>query len=442
MPCSLQSTSKSNYMARHKTCSRGRHDTAGAHADLAAQQMSGTLSGQPGQIQRADSWTQAELSALSQPSLLPHAALAYVGKPGEAARASSKACAGHLGSSSSHADTGRALEPGGMMHQGSGQGNGSGHSNRGPGMVHSSEAAVSSEVQTSTKEGLAEMMGGQAEHAGRHAEWQQADFSGSLPRSVIDTHGAASTATLQLESSVDQQSALVYSLDVGVTYPDDSHNESHQQADSSLHALLQASGADAESQHAAAQHSSDNSQPEEAHGSRYPTDGFSSLREHALPDMSDDSAASQVHSAGSAPVSAAQHSAAASRPSGRSDELRSSAGSTGSQRFGRVASQSASQSGSAPGSGPESPHSSGLSGSADVPIRQAQALPISSIPMHPKLSLGVLIQQWLQSPVHTAPQQHYHSICCVLFHCSALSGGHTVAGMGNRPASQRIWLHF
>ena len=274
------------------------------------------------------------------------------------------------------------------MHQGSGQGNGSGHSNRGPGMVHSSEAAVSSEVQTSTKEGLAEMMGGQAEHAGRHAEWQQADSSGSLPRSVMNTHGAASTATLQLESSVDQQSALVYSLDIGVTYPEASRAESHQQVDSSLHALLQASGVDAESHHAAAQHPSDNSQPEEAHSSRDPTDGFSSLREHALPDVSNDSAASQVHSAGSAPVSAAQHAAAASRPSvGRSDELRSSAGSTGSQRFGSVASQSASQSGSAPGSGLESPHSSGLSGSADVPIRQAQALPSPSIPMHPKLSL-------------------------------------------------------
>lgn len=309
-------------------------------------------------------------------------------------------------------------------------------------MVHSSEAVVSSEVQTSTREGLAEMGHGQAEHAGRHAEWQQADSSGSLPQSGMETQGAASTATLQLESSLDQQSALVYSLDVGATYPEASHTESHQQADSSLHALLQASGADAESQHAAAQHPSDSSQPEEAHSRRDSADGLSSLRDHALPDVSDDSAASQVHSAGSAPVSAAQHSAAAFRPSvGRGDELRSSAGSTGSQRFRSVASQSASQSGSAPGSGLESPHSSGLSGSADVPIRQARALPSPGIPMHPKLSPRYLIQQWLQSPVHM-PQHHYHSNCCVLFHCSALSGRHTVAGMGNLPASQRIWPHF
>ena len=279
------------------------------------------------------------------------------------------------------------------MHQGSGQGDGSGESDEGLSMLHSSKAAMSFEVRSSTGEGLAGAIHEQAEHARRQAEWQQAESCGSLPQSGMETHGAASTATWQLESSVDQQSALVYSLDIGAAYAQASHADSHQQDDGSVHALLQASGAIIESQPAGAQHPSDSSQPEEAHSSRDPADRFSSLREHALPDTSDDSAASQALSAGSAPVSAVQHSAAASRPSGRSDELRSSAGSTGSQRFGSIASQSASQSGSAPSSGLESPHGSGLSGSADVPIRQAQALPSSSIPMHPKLSLGILIQQ-------------------------------------------------
>ena len=273
-----------------------------------------------------------------------------------------------------------------MRHQGCGQGDGSGQSGRGPGMVHSSEAAVSSEVQTSTREGLAEMTCWQAEHAGRQAEWQPADSYGSLPLSGMETRGAASTATLQLESSADHQSALVYSLDIGASSAQ-SRAESHQQNSGSLHVPFQASDTDAEWRPAAAQDPLDTLQPQEVHGSSDPTDEYSSVREHALPEISDDSAASQAPSAGSAPVSTAQHSAAASRPSAaRSNELRSSAGSTSSQHVRQIASQTASHDGSAPRSDAESPHSSGLSGNADVPDRQVQALPYASIPQYPRLS--------------------------------------------------------
>ena len=302
-------------------------------------------------------------------------------------------------------------------------------------MVRSSEAIVSSEVWTSTREGLAGMTRGQA-------EWQQADSGGSLPQSGMETHGAASTATLQLESSVDQQSALVYSLDIGASYPEAGRAERNQLNDGSLHALLQASGADAESQPAAAQHPSD-AALEEVYSSNDLKSGFSSLREHAVPDMSDDSAASQEHSAGSAPVSTAQRSAAASQPSvGRSDELRSSAGSTGSQRFRSIASTSAIHYGSAPGSGSESPHSSGRSGTADVPSRQARALPASSMSMQPEISETFGFSS--RYNVLYAPRRNYtHSLSCgVLHHSSALSARHTVAGIGNLPAYQHIWPHF
>lgn len=94
---------------------------------------------------------------------------------------------------------------------------------------------------------------------------------------------------------------------------------------------------------------SEATQPDQATCKGVETDN---VREHALSEVSAESAASQEHSHAGQP----EHGAAAGRPSAvaRSDELRSSGGSIGSQRSGYDV-PSISQQGSSPSSGCERP---------------------------------------------------------------------------------------